>query len=114
MIDLTPLMDLGIEILTAVVLALGGWVLAWLGRKLKLGADNEVRAYLERALASGVNYAANLARERGQDLSLLEVRNATVRDAVSYVVAHTPGALARFGVTPDALAELVRARLPKP
>ena len=85
-----------------------------MGRKLKLGADNEVRAYLERALASGVNYAANRAREQGQDLSTIDVRNTTVREAVSYVVAHTPDALARFNVTPDALAELVRARLPKP
>lgn len=114
MIDLTPLIDLGLDILIAIVLALGSWALAWLGRKLKLDADNEVRAYLERALASGVNYAANRARERGQDLSSLEVRNVTVRDAVAYVVAHTPDALAHFGVTPDALGELVRARLPKP
>ena len=54
----------------------------------------------------------NAAREKAAEIDEVELRNAAVAAAVSYVIQSVPGALARFRITPERLADMVRARLP--
>lgn len=112
LVDLKPLLDVGLQILAAVLLALGSWAATWLVKKLKLSADSEVRLYLDQALQRGVTYAVEHARTRGADLARVEVRNEIVAKAASYAATRVPDALKHFNVTPEQVKAMVIARLP--
>ena len=110
-IDLTPVLDMGIDLLAVVLMGLGTWALAKLGRKFGLEADDQIRLVLQEALEKGVGYARERAREQGDDFARIEVRNAAAATAANYVIGRVPQAAAHFGLNEDGLRELVRARL---
>ena len=110
-IDFTPVLDMGIDLLAVVLMGLGTWALAKLGRKFGLEADDQIRLVLQEALEKGVGYARERAREQGDDFARIEVRNAAAATAANYVIGRVPQAAAHFGLNEDGLRELVRARL---
>lgn len=110
-LDLSPILNTGIQILAAVLLAAGSWAIGRLVQKLKLDGDASVRAYLETALQVGISAAAARAKAAGASLAHPTVRSQAVADVVNYVTPKVPDALARFGITPDHLASMVTARL---
>ena len=111
MVDPSPILEVLIELLAAGLMAFGTWAIARLSTKLKLSSDSEVRKYLQDALERGVSFAVGVASEKAKDVSEIQVRNEMVRDAANYVIAKTPDALKRLGVTDEAVRDLVRARL---
>ncbi len=111
MVDLSPILDVIVQLLAAGLMGLGSWAIARLSTKLKLSSDSEVRKYLQEALERGVSFAVGVASEKSKDLSEVEVRNEMVRDAANYVITKTPDALKSLGVTDEAVQDLVRARL---
>ena len=64
-IDLTPVLGIVIDLLAAVLMALGGWALTKLGRKFGLEADDQVRLYIGEALAGGSGWAQGQGRRHG-------------------------------------------------
>ena len=77
-IDLSPVLDVGIDLLALVFMALGSWVIARLGRKLGLDADHRVRVYLSQALAGGIGWAKEQAAKRSADIAPVEGRGRRV------------------------------------
>lgn len=107
-IDLTPLAEQAVNLAGAVFLALASWVAykakAYVGEKY---AD-QIRGYLQDAVAMGVSYAINKVRD--EKLSV-NVKDQMVALAVSYVLARVPDALKQFGITEDGVKAMVEARL---
>ncbi len=112
MIDLSPLTSVGIEILAAVLLALGSYGVYRLNKWLGLKADSEVRTYLDMALYRAVEYGKGQANAKAGKMTV-KTSNEVVTAAVTYAVAAVPDALERFGITPEKLADMIRARLPE-
>ena len=110
-IDLTPVLGIVIDLLAAVLMALGGWALTKLGRKFGLEADDQVRLYLGEALAGGIGWAKEQARKRGDDFARIEVRSRLVAEAGNYVIERVPDAVERFGLDPARIEKLIEARL---
>jgi len=112
-IDFGPiLVEAVIPLLSALLLALGGWAIRWIGTRFKLAADAEIRGYLETALERGVAYGAAKAAEMAAGRARLQVRAAAVAEGAQYVIDAVPDALRHFGVTPARLEAMIEARLP--
>lgn len=110
-IALQPLFDYVFNLLAIILppVLLGVITIAtnkWINVKL----DENSRKALEGALEKGATWALGKARDATSKISV-QTKNAAVAMAANYVIASTPDALARFGVTPDRLKELVEARV---
>lgn len=110
MIDLAPLASVGLELVAAVLMAVGSYAVWRLNRFLGLREDSEVRAYLDGALHQAVEYGLEKAAPAAGKLSV-KTRNEVVASAASYAAAAVPDALARFNITPERLGDMIRARL---
>lgn len=110
-IDVTPVLNLGIDLLALVLMALGSWAIARLGRKFGLEADDQIRVYLGEALVSGIGWAKEQARKRSQDMARIEVRNKLAAEAAGYVIERVPDAVKRFGLDRQRIEKLIEARL---
>lgn len=110
-IDLSPILGVGIDLLAVVLMALGGWALAKLGRKFGLEADDQVRVYLNEALERGVGWAKEQARKRAEDFARIEVRNQAVAEVANYVIERVPSAVKHFGLDRARVESLIEARL---
>lgn len=113
-IDISPIMDLVLQLLGVALLGLGTWAINWITQKFKLSADSEVRKTLQDALANGVAYATNKLHAEGLKVSTIETRYKIVAEAANYVSKRTPDALAYFKISPESLHDLITARLPTP
>ena len=105
---LTPLL----QIVGAALLGVGTWALSRLATHLGIASDDAVRGYLEDALRNALAFGEKqvAARLAGKQPSPVDLR-VIETEAVAYVMAHVPDALARFKLTPEAVERLVRARL---
>lgn len=110
-VDLSPVLQLTIELLGAVVLALAGWAVTKFGKKLGLENDAKIRQYLDEAIKNGVAFAEQKLKEQAGKIDEVDVKNAKVAEAANYVIKAVPDAIKHFGVTPEKLADLVTARL---
>lgn len=111
-IDISPLLDVGIELLAGILLALGSFAVWKVSTWLKLKEDDAVRGYLNEALARAVEYGKVEAKKAGARTTV-KIENVTVAAATQYAVERVPDALARFKITPEALTSMIRARLPQ-
>lgn len=114
--DFQPLIQSGIELLGAALLAVGtlfaAWLTAWARSKTKLvTAEHEVivRGYVENALKMGIDYAHKEAAKL--DVKIDSTGNALVDIAAKYVLESVPDGLAKLGVTPEQVKKLVAARM---
>lgn len=111
-VDLSPLLNQLIEAAGLVVMALASWALVYLKNRFKIDVDDKTRAYLSDAIDNAIKYAEQKTESTLDPIAKVDTKNAKVAVAVDYVVAHVPDAVAHFGLTPDALARLVTAKLP--
>lgn len=111
-VDIGGLVDAAVELLTAVLLAVGTWAVAWLGRRWKLDSDSAVREYLDEALHRSIAWAVGELRTRGQPISI-DLRSEIVAKAADYLLERVPDALKHFGLHPASLRKLIEARLPE-
>lgn len=110
-IDLSPILNLGIDLLAVVLMALGTWALARLGRKFGLESDDRIRVYLDEALMRAVDWAKEKARQRGEDLAVIEVRHKAIAEAANEVIARVPDAVRHFGLDEARVTKLIESRL---
>lgn len=114
-LDLRPLIDTVAQLLIAGVSAVGIWVARLAAAKLRIQADSEAAAALERAIVNGINLGGHKVADLvTAKLPPLLIQNQMVADAASYVVGTMPDTIKRFGLTPEKVQDLVRARLPQP
>lgn len=112
-IDITPLVNVGLELLAGALLALGSWAVARLAGKIGIEMDDKARAYVREAVTGGLDYALKEAKRAGQDLGHIEVRNALVASAANYVVAQVPDGVRRLKLSRGNVENMVRRLLPE-
>ena len=115
MVDFTPtvLYLLGLIVPAMYVAAekLGSIALAWLRTKTPFGfmiPEEVVAENLRQAIDFGVAFAHHTAKEANLKV---EFDSQFVANAVTYVKDSVPDALARFNITDQRLADMVKARL---
>ncbi len=110
-VDLTPVIDYGVQVLTGVLVAVASGAVAMIGRKFKIAGDiaDEIHATekLERAIQLGFNYAR---RKTGFEISKIEVKSKLVAMAIEYILPKIPNALKKLGISPESLAERIESR----
>lgn len=112
-IDLGPLALALAGFAFAALAGAGTWLAARAAAWLKLSQDSQVRGYLEVALGNGIAFARRQVEARLAAGIKVDVHNATVAEAAEYVIQRVPDALARFGITAEAVRDLIIARLPQ-
>lgn len=90
--------------------AIVGWLAELLRRKFHLDIEASHREALQTALTNG---AGLLLGKLGGALAgrKLDLKSAVLAEAVNYVLQSVPDAVRHFGVTPEALAEKIQAKL---
>jgi hypothetical protein len=82
------------------------WFKARTGVELQI-SDEQVRVVLDKAIQYGIALVLGRLGNRAQ----IGVSNAQLAQIANYVIAAVPGALANFGITPERLQDMIRARL---
>jgi hypothetical protein len=82
------------------------WFKAKTGVELQI-SDEKVRELIDKA----INYGIALVVGKVGDKVRVKVGNEQVAQIANYVIAAVPGALANFGITPERLQDMIRARL---
>jgi hypothetical protein len=108
-VNFSPIINVVVEILAAFLMLLLSWVVTLIADRLKLSKDSAIRAYLSSAVDNAIQYGKQKAEAAGAGATV-KIDNQVVGHAVDYLVAHVPDALAHFGLTPDKVANLVKAR----
>jgi len=109
-IDLAPLID-GVvaPILSAVLMALASWALVKIAGLLHIQISDSQRNVVLNAIPHALTFAEQKLLAKGATFTASE----QVAEALNYLAPKVSGALAWLGITPEHLAEMVTARLPK-
>lgn len=110
-ISLSPIMTMLVEVLTIVLLALGGFAVNKVREKFGIEAESDVALALHAGIDRAIHFAMQKVAERGESITV-NVQNEIVANATKYIVDNFPGTLARFGLTEQRIADLVLAHLP--
>lgn len=99
-----------VEVVGIAVAAIIGLLAAaakkWLGITIEAG----LRDTLQTALTNGAGLALNKIEAATAGMKI-DVKNAAVAEAVTYVMKGAPDAIAHFGLTPERLRVMVEAKL---
>jgi hypothetical protein len=98
-----------VEILASVIALLAGWVFNLLRVRFGLDIDARHRETLETTLTNAVGVVLNQLEAYGGSAKL-DVKNAILAEAVTYVLKGAPDALRHFGLTEDRIREKIVAK----
>ena len=101
-----------LAVVSVVATAIVGWLAELLRRKFNLDIDAAHREALQTALTNG---AGLLIGKAGSAIAgkKLDLKSAALAEAVNYVLQAVPDAIRYFGITPEAVAEKLQAKLPQ-
>ncbi|MBX3523236.1 MAG: hypothetical protein KF807_08525 [Xanthobacteraceae bacterium] len=101
-----------VAVVSVLATAIVGWLAELLRRKFNLDIDAAHRDALQTALTNG---AGLLIGKAGGALAgkKLDLKSAVLAEAVNYVLQAVPDAIRHFGITPEAVAEKLQAKLPQ-
>lgn len=99
-----------IQLIAGVVTLLGGWVVNLLRVRIGLDIEARHRDALQTALTNAAGLAINRLGGAASGIRV-DVRNAALAEAVTYVLKGTPDALRYFGLTEDRLRLMVAAKV---
>lgn len=101
-----------VAVVSVLAAAIVGWLAELLRRKFNLDIDAAHRDALQTALTNG---AGLLIGKAGSALAgkKLDLKSAVLAEAVNYVLQAVPDAIRHFGITPEAVAEKLQAKLPQ-
>lgn len=109
LIDLSPLVNqVVIPLLTPVLIGVATWALTRVAAYAHFQIQDGQRQLIATVVDNGVAYAEQLLA--GKETVTASDKVAT---ALNYVLPKVPGALKSMGVTPEHLAQMVTAKLPK-
>jgi len=119
MLDLSPLIATGADLLEPALLAVASWAAAELAGLIGARKSSELAGVVDDALSRAVRYALDRARDEGKDVATVPVKNEVIREAVTFAAEAVPKALKKLGLDPatdggrERIAKWVRARLPE-
>lgn len=101
-----------VAVVSVLATAIVGWLAELLRRKFNLDIDAAHRDALQTALTNG---AGLLIGKAGNAIAgkKLDLKSAVLAEAVNYVLQAVPDAIRHFGITPEAVAEKLQAKLPQ-
>jgi uncharacterized membrane protein len=101
-----------LAIVSVLATAIVGWLAELLRRKFNLDIDAAHREALQTALT---NAAGLLIGKAGSAIAnkTLDLKSSVLAEAVNYVLHAVPDAIRHFGITPEAVAEKLQAKLPQ-
>lgn len=101
-----------VAVVSVLATAIVGWLAELLRRKFNLDIDAAHCDALQTALMNG---AGLLIGKAGSALAgkKLDLKSAVLAEAVNYVLQAVPDAIRHFGITPEAVAEKLQAKLPQ-
>lgn len=112
-VDLTPIASALMALAAAMVTAGIPFVVVFLKQRLNVAISADQQAALERALNAGAGvaykFATGLIAQGG--LNNVQVHNSALAVGAQYVTGKLPETLDTLGLTPDAVHEMVSARL---
>ncbi len=113
-IDLSPVSTLFNEFMQAFVSLLASVIVgaaAWAAKKwFGLQVDAKQRESLHGAIERGIGAALETLLKKLDGKTGIEIDNEAVALVANYVIKLSPGAVKYFNLTPDALADLIRAK----
>lgn len=112
-IDISPLLNYGIEIFALVLLGILIWGVKKAADYFHIKIADSDRALIEQALRNGVAYAQKMAEQWADKHDKIEVQNKMVAVASNYVLSHAPETATKLGISETKLAEKIIARLPQ-
>jgi predicted metalloprotease with PDZ domain len=111
-VNLSPLMDAAVTLVSAIVAASAPILLIKLSTMLKLNLDQNHRDAIAAALQTALGVGLQIAQDKGDaKLANVNVKSAALAAMVGYVKQAVPEAVTHFGLTDDALAQQAAARL---
>ena len=126
-VDLSPIVDIGVQILVGVLVLVATWAgneaRKWLRENVDFYTaqmDERLEGVIDRAVQRGANRGANYIRNRAESAgwTRVEIENQLVRSGMGYVINNAPEALKRFGIMDEKgrvdaakLREIVEARI---
>lgn len=101
-----------LAVVSVIATAIVGWLAELTRRKFNLDIDAAHREALQTALMNG---AGLLIAKAGGAVAgkKLDLKSAALAEAVNYVLQAVPDAIRYFGITPEAVAEKLQAKLPQ-
>lgn len=113
-IDFSPILtELSLALASAAGVALlyllklaRDWFKAKTGVQIQI-SDDQIRQVLDKAIQYGIALVLGRLESRAR----FAVSNAQVAQIANYVIAAVPGALKNFGITPERLQDMIRARI---
>lgn len=107
---LEPIRPYLVEVFGALILAFVTWLSSWLRATFKVSLDEAHRAALHSALENGARLALERLDEAAASTTI-ETGSPLIATGVEYVFKYSPDAVAYFGLTPERVGELLRAKL---
>lgn len=107
-VDLTPFVELGIAVVSAVASVAIAWLSIQANRKWGVEIDAKHREALHSALETGARKAAAKYVPTG-----IHIDSKPVAEIVAWAAKSTPDAIKHFGVSPETLAEMAVAKMEK-
>jgi uncharacterized membrane protein len=101
-----------LAVVSVIATAIVGWLAELMRRKFNLDIDAAHREALQTALTNG---AGLLIGKAGSAVAgkKLDLKSVALAEAVNYVLQAVPDAIRYFGITPEAVAEKLQAKLPQ-
>lgn len=101
-----------LAVLAPLAVAIVGILAELVRRKLNLDIEARHREALQTALTNAAGLAISQIGAALADRKV-DVRSPVIAAAVNYVIEAAPDAVRKFGLTPEALAEKVAAKIPQ-
>ena len=109
-IDLGPIRSLLTEFIGLLIMAFVGYISLWLRTKWKIDVDEGHRKSLQDALNNASNLLVGKVIPDGKTVRI-EVGNASVANAIEYVIKSAPDALAHFGIDRKMIFEKLEPKI---
>ncbi len=107
---LTPLIDMLLQLVAAVLLSMGTWAVArlirWLGLRNSAQATGALDDALQKSITFGLQQSQDLIRRKGWDD--VDVRTSAIGQALPYMIERFPDVLKAVGVDTSDQASLQR------
>ncbi len=98
--DLSPVINVLLQLAATVLLAAGTWAISqlvrWLGLKNAAQATASLDDALQKSVTYGLQQSQDLIRQKGWDHA--DVRSATLAQALPYLIQHFPDVLGSAGI----------------
>lgn len=113
-VNLGELLDPWLQLLLAfaalVIPALGAWAAAELRRRTGIALQQAHMNTFQQALTNAAGLVIHKAKDAAGNVNI-DVKNPLIKEAILYVNSSAPDAVAYFGLTPEAIAEKIAAKL---